>query len=153
MYLFAVCTLTMDKESVYTASNSVEVEVEVEAEAATTLGAASEGNEPSMHPTEAERSVNAPLFSALYPSAAARLSACCHGGAKMAVLAYSLGKREINQYFSIKNAKVLSLVAVILLTVFHSASRYYGGKLFGGKYSRYLLWLRAVGSSLTYHVS
>ncbi|XP_017550472.1 N-acetylneuraminate 9-O-acetyltransferase isoform X2 [Pygocentrus nattereri] len=45
----------------------------------------------------------------------------------MAVLAYSLGKREINQYFSIKNAKLLSLVAVILLTVVHSATRYYGG--------------------------
>ncbi|KAJ8273333.1 hypothetical protein GJAV_G00100420 [Gymnothorax javanicus] len=97
------------------------------AEAATALGAASEGNEPSMHPPEGERSVNAPLLSPLYPSAAARLSACCHGGAKMAVLAYSLGKREINQYFSIKNAKLLSLVAVILLAVFHSVSRYYGG--------------------------
>ncbi|KAJ8334197.1 hypothetical protein SKAU_G00398360 [Synaphobranchus kaupii] len=80
-----------------------------------------------MHPTEAERSVDAPLFSPLCPSAAARLSACCHGGAKMAVLAYSLGKREINQYFSIKNAKLLSLLAVIILTVFHSVSRYYGG--------------------------
>ncbi|KAG9355451.1 hypothetical protein JZ751_000289 [Albula glossodonta] len=98
-----------------------------ENEAATALGAASGGNELSLHPTEAEGSVNAPLFSSLYPSAAARLSACCHGGAKMAVLAYSLGKREINQYFSIKNAKILSLVAVILLTVFHSVSKYYGG--------------------------
>lgn len=46
----------------------------------------------------------------------------------MAILAYSLGKREINQYFSIKNAKLLSLVAVILLTVVHAFSRYYGGK-------------------------
>uniref|UniRef100_A0A4W4HBE4 N-acetylneuraminate (7)9-O-acetyltransferase n=1 Tax=Electrophorus electricus TaxID=8005 RepID=A0A4W4HBE4_ELEEL len=46
----------------------------------------------------------------------------------MAVLAYSLGKREINQYFNIKNAKLLSLVAVILLSVFHSISRYYGGR-------------------------
>ncbi|XP_038827582.1 N-acetylneuraminate 9-O-acetyltransferase-like isoform X2 [Salvelinus namaycush] len=45
----------------------------------------------------------------------------------MAVLAYSLGKREINQYFCIKNAKLLSLAAVILLTVFHTVSRYYGG--------------------------
>ncbi|KAI1901624.1 hypothetical protein AGOR_G00036320 [Albula goreensis] len=98
-----------------------------ENEAATALGAASGGNELSLHPTEAEGSVNAPLFSSLYPSAAARLSACCHGGAKMAVLAYSLGKREINQYFSIKNAKILSLVAVILLTVSHSVSKYYGG--------------------------
>ncbi|KAJ8267535.1 hypothetical protein COCON_G00127070 [Conger conger] len=111
----------MEKESLDTASTCVEVE------AATALGAAFEGNEPSMHPTEAERSVNAPLFSSFNPSAAARLSACCHGGAKMAVLAYSLGKREINQYFSIKNAKLLSLVAVILLTVFHTVSRYYGG--------------------------
>ncbi|XP_037651861.1 N-acetylneuraminate 9-O-acetyltransferase [Sebastes umbrosus] len=53
--------------------------------------------------------------------------ACCHGGAKMAVLAYSLGKREINQHFTIKNAKLISLVLVALLLVFHTASRYYGG--------------------------
>ena len=46
----------------------------------------------------------------------------------MAVLAYSLGKREINQYFTIKNAKVISLVAVLVLLVFHTAQRYYGGK-------------------------
>ena len=46
----------------------------------------------------------------------------------MAVLAYSLGKRDINQYFNIKNAKLLSLVAVVLLFVLHAASRYYGGK-------------------------
>uniref|UniRef100_A0A8C7P720 CAS1 domain containing 1 n=2 Tax=Oncorhynchus mykiss TaxID=8022 RepID=A0A8C7P720_ONCMY len=45
----------------------------------------------------------------------------------MAFLAYSLGKREINQYFSIKNAKLLSVAAVILLTLFHTVSRYYGG--------------------------
>lgn len=54
--------------------------------------------------------------------------ACCHGGAKMAVLAYSLGKREINQHFTIKNAKLISLVVVLLLLVFHTASRYYGGE-------------------------
>ncbi|XP_078123075.1 N-acetylneuraminate (7)9-O-acetyltransferase [Sander vitreus] len=53
--------------------------------------------------------------------------ACCHGGAKMAVLAYSLGKREINQHFTIKNAKFISMVVVIVLLVFHTASRYYGG--------------------------
>lgn len=53
---------------------------------------------------------------------------CCHGGAKMAVLACSLGKREINQHFTIKNAKLISLALVILLLVFHTASRYYGGK-------------------------
>uniref|UniRef100_A0A4W5LLF0 CAS1 domain containing 1 n=1 Tax=Hucho hucho TaxID=62062 RepID=A0A4W5LLF0_9TELE len=45
----------------------------------------------------------------------------------MVFLAYSLGKREINQYFSIKNAKLLSVTAVILLTLFHTVSRYYGG--------------------------
>lgn len=55
-------------------------------------------------------------------------AACCHGGAKMAVLAYSLGKREINHHFTIKNAKLISLVIVSLLLVFHTASRYYGGK-------------------------
>ncbi|KAM8766280.1 N-acetylneuraminate (7)9-O-acetyltransferase isoform 1-T1 [Acanthopagrus schlegelii] len=53
--------------------------------------------------------------------------ACCHGGAKMAVLAYSLGKREINQHFTIKNAKLISIALVVLLLVFHTASRYYGG--------------------------
>ncbi|KAG9279797.1 N-acetylneuraminate 9-O-acetyltransferase [Astyanax mexicanus] len=46
----------------------------------------------------------------------------------MAVLAYSLGKREINHYFSIKNAKLLSVLAVLVLTAVHSASRYYGGR-------------------------
>ncbi|KAK2830246.1 hypothetical protein Q5P01_018177 [Channa striata] len=56
-----------------------------------------------------------------------RTAPCCHGGAKMAVLAYSLGKREINQHFTIKNAKLISLVLVVLLVVFHTASRYYGG--------------------------
>ncbi|XP_033980948.1 N-acetylneuraminate 9-O-acetyltransferase [Trematomus bernacchii] len=56
-----------------------------------------------------------------------RTGACCHGGAKMAVLAYSLGKREINQHFTIKNAKLISLVLVSVLIVFHTASRYYGG--------------------------
>lgn len=59
-----------------------------------------------------------------------RTGVCCHGGAKMAVLAYSLGKREINQHFTIKNAKLISLVLVSLLIVFHTASRYYGGKWF-----------------------
>ncbi|XP_026155872.1 N-acetylneuraminate (7)9-O-acetyltransferase isoform X1 [Mastacembelus armatus] len=51
---------------------------------------------------------------------------CCHGGAKMAVLAYSLGKREINQHFTIKNAKLISLIVVALLLLFHTASRFYG---------------------------
>ncbi|XP_056153835.1 N-acetylneuraminate 9-O-acetyltransferase isoform X2 [Lampris incognitus] len=45
----------------------------------------------------------------------------------MAGLAYSLGKREINQYFTIKNAKFISLAIVVLLLVFHTALRYYGG--------------------------
>ncbi|XP_043921904.1 N-acetylneuraminate 9-O-acetyltransferase [Protopterus annectens] len=52
---------------------------------------------------------------------------CCHGGAKMAALAYSLGKREINQYFSVKNAKLLAVGAVVLLAVCHAVSRHYGG--------------------------
>ena len=46
----------------------------------------------------------------------------------MAVLAYSLGKREINQYFNIKNAKLISSAVVVLLFLCHTASRYYGGK-------------------------
>ncbi|XP_070778064.1 N-acetylneuraminate (7)9-O-acetyltransferase isoform X2 [Enoplosus armatus] len=72
---------------------------------------------------EAERADDAPVEAPPLGCTAA----CCHGGAKMAVLAYSLGKREINQHFTIKNAKLISLVAVILLLVFHTASRYYGG--------------------------
>lgn len=92
-----------------------------------------EGDMKAEDPNHAEAEAHAgnghaPLGSAFVSSAAARLSACCHGGAKMAVLAYNLGKREINQYFSIKNAKLLAAVAVVLLTVFHSASRHYGSK-------------------------
>ncbi|KAM8884455.1 N-acetylneuraminate (7)9-O-acetyltransferase [Synchiropus picturatus] len=45
----------------------------------------------------------------------------------MAGLAYSLGKRELNQHFNIKNAKLLSLVAVVSLVVFHTGLRYYKG--------------------------
>ncbi|XP_027395953.1 N-acetylneuraminate 9-O-acetyltransferase isoform X5 [Bos indicus x Bos taurus] len=52
---------------------------------------------------------------------------CCHGGTKMAALAYNLGKREINHYFSVRSAKVLALVAVLLLAVCHLASRRYRG--------------------------
>lgn len=90
--------------------------------------AAPDSSQPSLLETaETEAEAHAPLGSSSVSFAAARLSACCHGGAKMAVLAYSLGKREINQYFSIKNAKLLSVAAVVLLTVFHSASRHYGG--------------------------
>lgn len=91
--------------------------------------AAPEKPEPAMpHATTVAEFGDAPVCSAPYHSAASHLSACCHGGAKMAFLAYSLGKREINQYFSIKNAKLLSVAAVILLTLFHTVSRYYGGK-------------------------
>lgn len=46
----------------------------------------------------------------------------------MAVLAYCLGKREINQHFTIKNAKLISLALVFVLLVSHTVSRYYGGK-------------------------
>lgn len=46
----------------------------------------------------------------------------------MAVLAYSLGKREINHYFTIKNAKLISLALVAVLLLSHTVSRYYGGK-------------------------
>lgn len=52
----------------------------------------------------------------------------CHGGAKMAVLAYSLGKREINQHFNVRNAKLVSLAAVAVLLVYHTAWRYYDGE-------------------------
>lgn len=53
---------------------------------------------------------------------------CCHGGTKMAALAYNLGKREINHYFSVRSAKVLALVAVLMLAVCHLASRRYRGE-------------------------
>ncbi|XP_061616370.1 N-acetylneuraminate 9-O-acetyltransferase isoform X1 [Phyllopteryx taeniolatus] len=45
----------------------------------------------------------------------------------MAFLAYSLGKREINQYFTIRNAKLISLALVVVLVISHTASRYFGG--------------------------
>ncbi|XP_051527050.1 N-acetylneuraminate 9-O-acetyltransferase-like isoform X2 [Myxocyprinus asiaticus] len=103
----------------------------MKADAAAALGSASHSTESALHSTGAaevdEGSGDALLRSASASSAATRLSACCHGGAKMAVLAYNLGKREINQHFSIKNAKLLAVAVVVLLTVFHSASRYYGG--------------------------
>lgn len=53
---------------------------------------------------------------------------CCHGGTKMAALAYNLGKREINHYFSVRSAKVLALAAVVLLAACHLASRRYRGE-------------------------
>ncbi|KAM8966254.1 N-acetylneuraminate (7)9-O-acetyltransferase [Pelodytes ibericus] len=40
----------------------------------------------------------------------------------MAALAYHLGKREINQHFSVSNAKVLALGAVLLLSVCHAVT-------------------------------
>ncbi|XP_045420320.1 N-acetylneuraminate 9-O-acetyltransferase isoform X2 [Lemur catta] len=45
----------------------------------------------------------------------------------MAALAYNMGKREINHYFSVRSAKVLALVAVLLLAACHLASRRYRG--------------------------
>uniref|UniRef100_A0A3B4B441 NXPE C-terminal domain-containing protein n=1 Tax=Periophthalmus magnuspinnatus TaxID=409849 RepID=A0A3B4B441_9GOBI len=40
----------------------------------------------------------------------------------MATLAYSLGKLEINQYFTIKNAKLISLFLALVLLLVHSFS-------------------------------
>ncbi|XP_026531461.1 N-acetylneuraminate 9-O-acetyltransferase isoform X4 [Notechis scutatus] len=45
----------------------------------------------------------------------------------MAALAYSLGKREINHYFSVRSAKALALAAVLLLTACYAVSRRYQG--------------------------
>ncbi|XP_074840823.1 N-acetylneuraminate (7)9-O-acetyltransferase isoform X1 [Carettochelys insculpta] len=45
----------------------------------------------------------------------------------MAALAYTLGKREINHYFSVRSAKALALGAVLLLAACHAASRRYRG--------------------------
>ncbi|XP_030056494.1 N-acetylneuraminate (7)9-O-acetyltransferase [Microcaecilia unicolor] len=62
------------------------------------------------------------------PSAlACPIAHCCHGGAKMAALAYNLGKREINHYFNVRNAKALALGVVLLLAACHAASRPYRG--------------------------
>ncbi len=113
--------------------NYVKPDIDMIVEATSAEGAQSNSNQPALLETTAEAeahagSEHAPLGSDSVSFAADRLSACCHGGAKMAVLAYSLGKREINQYFSIKNAKLLSVAAVVLLTVFHTASRHYGGE-------------------------
>ncbi|KAL8165192.1 UNVERIFIED_CONTAM: N-acetylneuraminate 9-O-acetyltransferase [Gekko kuhli] len=70
----------------------------------------------------------APLGTQSCPCAPARsIAHCCHGGAKMAALAYTLGKREINHYFSVRSAKALALGAVLLLAACHAASRRYQG--------------------------
>ncbi|XP_070582798.1 N-acetylneuraminate (7)9-O-acetyltransferase isoform X2 [Erythrolamprus reginae] len=45
----------------------------------------------------------------------------------MAALAYSLGKREINHYFSVRSAKALALGTVLLLTACYAVSRRYQG--------------------------
>ncbi|XP_025020472.1 N-acetylneuraminate 9-O-acetyltransferase isoform X5 [Python bivittatus] len=45
----------------------------------------------------------------------------------MAALAYSLGKREINHYFSVRSAKALALGAVLLFAACHAVSRRYQG--------------------------
>lgn len=85
-----------------------------------------EQEQEALLPQEADREADGAQGGAPLPLHCT--GACCHGGAKMAVLAYSLGKREINQHFTIKNAKLISIVLVIILLVFHTASRYYGGK-------------------------
>lgn len=76
-----------------------------------------------MEDKEAERTGGAPPRLLLDHTAA-----CCHGGANMALLAYSLGKREINQHFTIRNAKLISLLLVTLLLVLHATLRYSGGE-------------------------
>lgn len=54
------------------------------------------------------------------PAAGSSIVRCCHGGAKMAALAYNLGKREINQHFSVRNAKLLALGAALLISACHA---------------------------------
>ncbi|XP_048410768.1 N-acetylneuraminate 9-O-acetyltransferase isoform X1 [Stegostoma tigrinum] len=56
-----------------------------------------------------------------------RFSFSCHGGAKMAAQAYAMGSREINQHFNIRNAKLLAISFVLVLTVGHGIHRSYGG--------------------------
>ncbi|GCB63273.1 N-acetylneuraminate (7)9-O-acetyltransferase [Scyliorhinus torazame] len=56
-----------------------------------------------------------------------RFSLGCHGGAKMAAQAYAMGRREINQHFNIRNAKLLAISFVLVLTAGHGIHRSYGG--------------------------
>ncbi|XP_053570035.1 N-acetylneuraminate 9-O-acetyltransferase [Bombina bombina] len=75
--------------------------------------------DPSPHPS----SPSPPSQPQCCPSApGSSIARCCHGGAKMAALAYNLGKREINQHFTVRNAKVLALGAVLLLSICHAVS-------------------------------
>ncbi|XP_073438160.1 N-acetylneuraminate (7)9-O-acetyltransferase [Dendrobates tinctorius] len=61
-----------------------------------------------------------PLRYCCPPAAGGSIARCCHGGAKMAALAYNLGKREINQHFSVRNAKLLALGAALLVSACHA---------------------------------
>ncbi|KAM4028982.1 N-acetylneuraminate (7)9-O-acetyltransferase isoform 1-T1 [Anomaloglossus baeobatrachus] len=61
-----------------------------------------------------------PLRCCCPPAAGGSIARCCHGGAKMAALAYNLGKREINQHFSVRNAKLLALGAALLVSACHA---------------------------------
>ncbi|RXM32257.1 CAS1 domain-containing protein 1 [Acipenser ruthenus] len=121
-------------------------------ETAPAPGAASESNEAET--TKEAGEISAGFNAHISPfstTAASRLSDCCHGGAKMSVLAYSRGKREINQYFSIQNAKLLALVAVLLLIVFHSVSRNYGGLPMGTSLKPDIIVLGAATWSIKLH--
>ncbi|XP_069815512.1 N-acetylneuraminate (7)9-O-acetyltransferase [Dendropsophus ebraccatus] len=62
---------------------------------------------------------------------------CCHGGAKMAALAYNLGKREINQHFSVRNAKLLALGAALLISACHAV--FWGSSSHGDDTCGYLI--------------
>lgn len=84
------------------------------------------GSSPPGTVAAAAEQASLPLAAAGDPAPA--LAARCHGGAKMAALAYTLGKREINHYFSVRSAKTLALGAVLLLAVCHAASRRYRGE-------------------------
>ncbi|XP_078278719.1 N-acetylneuraminate (7)9-O-acetyltransferase isoform X1 [Rhinoraja longicauda] len=76
----------------------------------------------------------------------ARLSLGCHGGAKMAAQAYAMGRREINQHFNIRNAKLLAIGFVLILTAGHGINRSYGGAdscewlLSGGRFLGENVW-------------
>ncbi|XP_063777469.1 N-acetylneuraminate 9-O-acetyltransferase isoform X2 [Pseudophryne corroboree] len=84
------------------------------------------GADPPPHPPSPPPSPSSPPQCC--PSAPGRsIARCCHGGAKMAALAYNLGKREINHHFSVRNAKLLALGAVLLLSVCHAVSWGYSG--------------------------
>ncbi|XP_069504674.1 N-acetylneuraminate (7)9-O-acetyltransferase isoform X2 [Ambystoma mexicanum] len=115
-----------DAEEVALLLSSSEEEEAGRSAAGEALGRQQASQQPPPSPDEGSSSRL--LQSQCCPSAPARsIAQCCHGGAKMAALAYNLGKREINYHFSVRNAKLLALLAALLLAAGHGLARHYAG--------------------------